>query len=98
MAGGRRDPTNPWDYFNPTSDGANRIDDLLAVIHHYYLEKGDPGYAERYDRSYLGPNAWNLGPPDGQVRTDDILHALRNFGHDCGTGAALPAPTPTLTP
>lgn len=97
IEGGRRDPTNPWDYFNPTGDGENRIDDLLIVLSHYYLADGDPGYEERYDRSYLGPNAWNLGPPDGQVRADDILHALRNFGHDCGSGAALPAPTPTLT-
>jgi lysophospholipase L1-like esterase len=91
--GGRRDPTNPWDYFNPTSDGQNRIDDLLAVVRHYFLEEGDPEYDVRYDRTYLGPNAWNLGPPDGRILVHDIVYAMSSFYHDCGTGAVDLTPT-----
>lgn len=95
--GGRRDPTNPWDYFNPTSDGQNRIDDLLAVVRHYFLEEGDPEYDVRYDRSYVGPNAWNLGPPDGRILVHDIIYAMSSFYHDCGNGEVGPSSTPTPT-
>jgi hypothetical protein len=97
MLGGRRNFFNPWDYFNPTNDGQNRVDDILAVVDHYFLSEGEPGYEDgKYDRSYLGPNDWNLGPPDGQVLVDDVLHALESYFHDCGTG--IEKPTPTVTP
>ncbi len=86
-AGGRRDYKNPWDYFNPTGDGLNRVDDILAVVSHYYLRKGQDGYDEKYDRTYLGPNDWNLGPPDGRILVDDVLHAVRSYFHDCAQGA-----------
>jgi acyl-homoserine-lactone acylase len=84
LLGGRRDPTNRWDYFNPTGDGENRVDDVLAVVDHYFLAEGEPGYSDNYDRSYVGPNDWNLGPPSGRVLVDDILHAVRAYFHDCG--------------
>ncbi len=103
--GGLRDFLNPWDYFNPTNDGLNRIDDVLAVVDHYFLREGEPGYEDgKYDRSYVGPNDWNLGPPDGQVLVDDILHAVKQYFHDCGTGvpkptvSSTPTGTPTVTP
>lgn len=100
FAGGRRDYLNPWDYFNPTNDGENRVDDIVAVLHHYYLDQGQPGYDEKHDRTRIGPNDWNLGPPNGQIRVDDIIHAVKSYFHDCGTGAEKPAvtPTPTVTP
>jgi hypothetical protein len=81
--GGRRDYLNPWDYFNPTKDGRNRVDDILAVVNHYFLAEGEAGYSENYDRTYLGPNPWNLGPPSGQVLVDDVLHAVDSYFHDC---------------
>jgi len=81
--GGRRDYLNPSDYFNPTHDGENRIDDVLAVASHYGKNTGDPGYSVDFDRTYSGPNAWNLGPPNGQIRIDDILSAARQYHHDC---------------
>jgi hypothetical protein len=81
--GGRRNFLNPWDYFNPTNDGQNRVDDIMAVLDHYYLAEGEPGYDEAYDRSYLGPDPWNLGAPDGQVLVDDIRHAVNSYFHDC---------------
>ncbi len=97
--GGRRDYRNPWDYFNPTNDGLNRIDDVLAVVDHYFLREGEPGYdGGKYDRSYVGPNDWNLGPPDGQVLVDDVLHAVKSYFHDCGEGVVKPTPTATPAP
>lgn len=81
--GGQRDPDNPWDYFNPTRDGTNRIDDVIAVMDHYFASEGEPAYDPIYDRSYLGPNYWNLGAPDSQIRVDDILHVAKQFFHDC---------------
>jgi hypothetical protein len=81
--GGRRDPLNPWDYFNPTHDGKVRIDDMLAVIAHFGLNQGNPGYDVKYDRTGIGPNPWNLGPPDGKIRVGDILAIVAQYGHDC---------------
>jgi hypothetical protein len=97
-SGGRRDPHNPWDYFNPTNDGQNRVDDILAVVNHYYLAEGEPGYDAKYDRTYLRPNPWNLGPPNGRVLVDDILHAVDSYFHDCGTGVVKSTPSQTPTP
>jgi hypothetical protein len=53
------------------------------VVQHYGKNTGDPGYSTDYDRTYIGPNAWNLGPPNGQIRVDDILEAIYQYHHDC---------------
>jgi hypothetical protein len=82
-SGGRRDYLNPWDYFNPTHDGQNRVDDILVVAQHFGKNTGDPGYSTDYDRTSLGPNPWNLGPPNGQIRVNDILAAVYQYHHDC---------------
>jgi phosphodiesterase/alkaline phosphatase D-like protein len=82
-AGGLRDPTNPWDYFNPTGDGKNRVDDVLAVVGQFYVDAGNPNYAEATDRTLVGPNPWNLGPPDGFQRVVDVIAAVKQFFHDC---------------
>ena len=42
-----------------------------------------PGYNPDTDRTLLGPNPWNLGPPNGQQRTEDILHSVKQYFHDC---------------
>ena len=92
--GGRRNPLNPWDYFDPTHDGENRIDDILAVVKQYnknqYLPSPpnppqtlNPDYTVATDRSPGGPNVWNLGPPDGLQRLEDILAAITQYGHFC---------------
>ncbi len=84
MGGGMRDPQDPWDYFNPSGDGRNRTDDILAVINHYFVSDSAPGYSTAFDRGgFHGPNAWDLRPPDGQVRIDDILAAVRSYLQDC---------------
>jgi hypothetical protein len=81
--GGQRDPLNPWDYFNPSHDGKNRVDDILMIVAHFGLNQGDPSYDTRYDRTGIGPNLWNLGPPDGKIRVADILAEVYQYGHDC---------------
>jgi hypothetical protein len=92
--GGRRDYQNPWDYFNPSKDGLNRVDDVLLVLGQYFIdddpatygyEPYPPGYNTGTDRTLIGPNAWNLGPPNGQQRVDDILYIVNQYFHDCGT-------------
>jgi len=85
-SGGRRDPNNPWDYFNPTKDGANRGDDITAVIMNYGQDQGEPGstYSVNYDRAPLpGANPWQFGPPDGRIRGFEITAIVNSYGHDC---------------
>lgn len=83
-AGGQRDPDNPWDYFNPTADGENRVDDILAVLGRYFHRAGTGSlYSDRYDRTYEGPNEWNLGAASGQILIDDVINALNSYFHDC---------------
>lgn len=91
-AGGKRNFFNRNDYFNPTGDGLNRVDDTLAVLNQYFIDDSDgtpgqppysPGYNPQTDRTLLGPDAWNLGPPNGLQRVDDILHSVNQYFHDC---------------
>jgi hypothetical protein len=83
-AGGLRDELNPWDFFDPTGDSKHRVDDIIAVLGAYLVDEGAAGYSQSTDRTMLGPNTWNLGPPNGLVRVDDIVSALRLYFHDCG--------------
>jgi subtilisin family serine protease len=91
-SGGLRNPLNPYDYFNPTNDGQNRVDDILEPVGQYFEDDADstpglPPYAPDYDwdtdRTGLGPNNWNFGPPNGQQRVDDILAGVNSYFHDC---------------
>jgi hypothetical protein len=85
-SGGLRDPQNHYDYFNPTKDGLNRVDDILAVVGQYFIDDpvGSPDMKSQTDRTaIIGGNAWNLGPPNGQQRVDDILAAVKQYFHDC---------------
>jgi hypothetical protein len=91
-SGGLRDHLNPHDYMNPTGDGENRIDDVLMVIQQYFddafLDPPDnsvpnPAYNPDTDRTAIGPDAWDLGPPNGEQRIDDILAIIFQYLHDC---------------
>jgi hypothetical protein len=81
LSGGLRDPSNEWDYFNPTHDGLNRVDDILAVVNAYFMN-GETATDRTLPTG--APNAWNLGPPNGQVRIDDVLNIVKQYFHDCG--------------
>jgi len=91
-SGGLRNPKNPHDYFNPSGDGQNRVDDILLIVQAYFMDDDDgnpglppyePGYDPGKDRTYVGPLAWNLGPPNGLQRVDDILNSVKQYFHDC---------------
>jgi hypothetical protein len=93
VSGGRRDYLNPYDYFNPTHDHQNRVDDILKVVQQFFKDDHDanpglPPYVSGYnpdtDRAVIGPNVWNLGIGNGQQRVDDILASVKQFFHDCG--------------
>jgi hypothetical protein len=92
--GGLRDPFNQYDYFNPTDDGENRIDDVLAVLNQYYDDDTDenpglPPYTAGYDPDTDrtddtgSSEVWDLGPPNGQQRIDDVLAIIYQYFHDC---------------
>ncbi len=93
LSGGRRWIDNPWDYFNPTGDGLNRVDDILATVDAYFQDDndsspGNPPFAAGYSRStdrtlITGQQPWNLGPPNGLQRVDDILNQVKQYFHDC---------------
>jgi hypothetical protein len=84
MMGGARSFVNEWDFFDPTGDGVHRVDDITMVKMLYGMDEGmSPYYSDEVDRTLAGPNAWNLGPPDGMVRIADITHAVKSYGHDC---------------
>jgi hypothetical protein len=92
FSGGRRNRLNPNDYFNPTDDGENRVDDIVAVVNQYFDDDDDsnpgqppyePGYNPGTDRTHVGPYLWNLGPPNGQQRVDDIVNQVNQYFHDC---------------
>jgi hypothetical protein len=84
--GGQRDPADEWDYFNPTGDGRNRIDEVLVLITNYYTSPGDGRYQEAYDRTSVPSQpAWRPGGPDGRVLTEDILVMLKSLFHDCAS-------------
>lgn len=82
--GGQRNPINPWDYFNPTGDRQNRVDDIALVASLYGKAVGMPGYTTRADRGQqIGSHAWELAPPDGRITVSDIIAAAQQFHHDC---------------
>lgn len=96
--GGKRSPTNPWDYFNPSGDGLNRIDDVLIVIGKYFADDNDadpglppyaPGYDPHADRSDdpASPEGWDLLGPNGKQRIDDIVAIIKQYAHDCSSAA-----------
>ncbi len=97
LAGGHRNPLNSYDYFNPTNDGLNRIDDILAIVDRYFAS-GDatgplntipppaPAYHAKYDRELSGPNGWDLVQGNGMITVHDILHGVKHYFHDCGSG------------
>jgi len=45
----------------------------------------DTGYHASFDRGpFIGPNIWNIGPPDGYIAASpDVLGVARQFGHSC---------------
>jgi hypothetical protein len=95
-AGGRRDPTNHWDFYDTNGDhGIDLFTDVFNVAFafgpgtssHYEMtldRSGPPSLGEQPDPSKREP--WDLGAPDGAIGLfDDIFGVAEQFGHSCQT-------------
>jgi len=83
--GGRRNPHNPWDFYDTNGDGViDLFTDIFDVIQHFSLD-GSPPYDVTYDRGpSAGPNPWNMTAPDGSIDLlNDVLGVIAQHGHDC---------------
>lgn len=89
ITGGRRDPNNPWDFYDTDGDQVVDLDDIFDVAFAFGLETGSRGggpYDERFDRSGPAPGAdsWGMRAPDGSIDLfTDILGVAAQFGHNC---------------
>jgi hypothetical protein len=67
-------------YFDDDGGGMapiNRNSDPLSV-------PPPTGYHPAYDRgAIIGPHTWDVAPPDGQIRVNDILFVVSQYYNDC---------------
>jgi hypothetical protein len=82
-AGGRRDPLNRWDFYDVNRSGRVDAADIGLVRVAFGISAGMPGYASARDRSYIGPDAWDLGAPDGVIDAVDSAAVKAQFNHTC---------------
>ena len=82
-SGGGRDPLNGYDFYDVDRSGRVDAADIGRVRVSQGLSLGMPGYASARDRSFIGPDAWDLGPPDGVIDGIDATAVLAQFGHRC---------------
>jgi hypothetical protein len=87
----------PGDPETGAKDGVINILDVMGVLAKFGThDNGTPGdfsddppnsggqhYHPEYDRTYLGPNAWNTGAGDGAINILDVVLVLGQFGHSC---------------
>lgn len=92
--GGRRDYTNPWDFYDVDGDTTITLFGDAMVVFAAYGEAPGPPYVEVYDRSPPPLEAeepdptkrepWDMGPPDGAIDLfTDISGVAAQFGHGC---------------
>jgi hypothetical protein len=82
--GGGRDGYNGWDFFDtPVLDRAVTVGDIAQLVAHFGTMTGAPNYSNAYDRTLLGPDPWDLGPPNGSATVQDIALIVAQFGHHC---------------
>ena len=94
ITGGRRDPQNPYDFYDVNGDRAISIPVDVLLVARAFGSSAGPYYDVALDRS-LPPSAqeepdptkrelWDTGPPDGYISiTIDVLRVARQFGHHC---------------
>lgn len=99
MLGGQRDPLNFWDFYDTPDpfnvrDRAVSIADISRVVQRFGtqgnplidpLSPAPPGavYHTAFDRTYAGPNEWNLGAPNGAISIEDLVRIIAQFSHNC---------------
>ena len=89
--GGRRDPLNPYDFYDVEGGGGGPPDqiidlsnDILGVIIHYAPTGSEPTYDVAFDRGPAIGNPWSMTAPDGVIDlTNDILGVISSFNHSC---------------
>jgi hypothetical protein len=75
-------------------DRSVSVPDIFAVLSRFNTSGStiiDPlstplasGYHTAYDRGpSVGPNTWNLGPPNGSIAVSDIFAVMGQFNHSC---------------
>ncbi|MEX1253916.1 MAG: flexitail domain-containing putative surface protein [Dehalococcoidia bacterium] len=99
LQGGERDPKNGWDFFDTPDalnvhDRVVTAGDLARVVARFGAT-GDPdidplsepalapAYHTAFDRTLVGPNLWNAGPPNGSITAQDLGLIVAQFGHSC---------------
>jgi hypothetical protein len=69
------------------------VDEIFAIVARIFTVgvPGDPliapaaktTYHSDYDRTFAGPDPWDLGPADGVIAIDEIFWAAAQFAHGC---------------
>jgi hypothetical protein len=68
------------------------VDDVMRIGARFATtgSAGDPradppktGYHPAFDRTFLGPEPWDLGPADGAIGLDEVFWAAAQFAHSC---------------
>jgi hypothetical protein len=68
------------------------VDDIFAVAARFATSgaPGDPladppktDYHSAFDRTFLGPDPWDLGPADGYITIDELAWLMAQFTHSC---------------
>jgi len=83
-AGGDRDPTDFWDFYDTSGDRAIDLIDTLDVLAYFGDAATDGGPADLRDRD--APNAvkpWRTVESDSGIDLADALNSLKSFGHSC---------------
>jgi hypothetical protein len=92
-------PLPPGDPGTGERDRAVNIVDITAVLAKFGThDNGTPGdfsddplnssgqrYNPDFDRTSLGPDPWDSGPPDGAINILDVVVVVAQFGHSCAT-------------
>jgi|SRR3989344_5342410 len=90
---------NPWDFFDVplppgdpgtgTKNGSISDGDVAGVKAKFGTTQGGPpnksgqNYNPAFDRTFVGLDRWDLGPPNGSITGADVSLVRAQFGHSC---------------
>jgi hypothetical protein len=90
-AGGDRNPTYFWDFFDVTFDDAIDLQDVLAILDRFGALPGGDRYHIFFDRyAPAETKPWRTAPAVGEhlgIDLQDALLNLQSFGHRCVAGS-----------
>ena len=84
LLGGRRDPNDPWDFFDVTGDQFIDLSDAIDVMS-YFGDPALPGTPGNLRDRYVPDPAqpWRTAESDDGVDLSDALYNLASFGTNC---------------